>query len=525
MKVELRLRRGLHSRRVDGPLHTFRLSVQDDVSEHTLIEVRHDAGGVARSVRITRPVHSYYPGFVRLTADGAVVVSDSMALLMPAIPAAERRLDEQSLLDHLISWESPRRSYLAGVEVVDHGESMLIEERAGVPAIIARSVTDRFVHEDGAAWQGAADELEALLTRSAQQVRPRLNLLTGGIDSTLLQAMLRPLSASARVDSEEFAPEVELAGAAAELLGIPHNYVDVAEANLLELYAGVTRRTALPSPHLQHPLIDAVVSVHGGPVVSGYLADGVFGLSAGNRQPLRERAAAAGGAWRELAARSFVMHQRAGDRSFDAELTRWLGSPEGFYDHRLAHALERVDIPAGLPVWESFLLLGHTIDYLGIGSVNYVRDLVASRGELLLTPFTDRALIDRFHRCAVSTRYVEDGRTKPVLKHLLMRLLPTYPLDRAKLASGLPRTRYFTSGPLAAAFRRYPPPEPLASMIAEAMARPSWDSTWILWPALSYSIWYHESCARDPKARADMTIYEFMAGGVSQSVGLEPAAT
>jgi hypothetical protein len=197
------------------------------------------------------------------------------------------------------------------------------------------------------------------------------------------------------------------------------------------------------------------------------------------------------------------------------------------YRWRLEHALRRIEMPAALRSrpWEGYLLLGHAIDYFALGSIHYVRDLVASHDQLLLTPFTERALIDRFHRCRVATRYVDGGRTKPVLKEMLARLLPAYPLDRAKLASGLPRTRYFQSGPLARAFDRYPPPEPLASVVAGILDAPARENTWVLWPALTYSIWYHEACLREAEPRADLVSYRFAAEpDAAASARREPAA-
>jgi hypothetical protein len=51
------------------------------------------------------------------------------------------------------------------------------------------------------------------------------------------------------------------------------------------------------------------------------------------------------------------------------------------------------------------------------------------------------------------------GRVKHLLKDLLTRRLPGYPVDQPKGSSGLPFVRFWSEGPLKDAAKRYPLPD------------------------------------------------------------------
>lgn len=427
------------------------------------------------SAVIERAAHSYAPIYFHTDDQGRTTVTDTMALLLPSV--RDRQLDERALLHHLLQGRSPGRSYLSSVGVVDHGERVTIKPDGTVD----RFIYDRFEHHGRDHYSAAIPALRDLLHASVNAAPIAANLFSGGVDSTIIQAMGAAAPVNAAISSPEFEPETTYAKEAAATVARELRTVSVDEASYLDMIVEATRRTGTPVPAIQHPLLDAIFTSMPGPFGFGYLADGIFGLGVSGRAKSTQD--------------FLFVNSRPDNESFDDRIEKVLGPIHAFHQDRQERAEARIDQTNAKSDFARLLTLGHTIDYLGDDSIAFTRDLAASRGVVIHAPYNDRTLIDRFHACDPETRYVDGGRSKPVLKDILRSLVPAYAVDKAKLGSGLPRSRYFTEGPFKGAFEKYPPPEPLASIVGDAAANPTWANSWILWPALSYSIWFHE-CVR-----------------------------
>jgi asparagine synthase (glutamine-hydrolysing) len=104
---------------------------------------------------------------------------------------------------------------------------------------------------------------------------------------------------------------------------------------------------------------------------------------------------------------------------------------------------------------------GQLLSYFRHNTVAQWRQLGFAHGHRLVTPFTTRRLASCALSVPAEARYVGGAGSftpKHLLKSLLGRRLPSYPVRQPKGSGSLPVGRYFESGPLADVFDRYEPP-------------------------------------------------------------------
>jgi hypothetical protein len=510
--VQLRLRTDLHRLAETPSSFDFYLENEKDTSEFSLIRIFRQGASSNAKVVVERSAHSYFPVYLYALRNSKLIISDTMAHILPVISSECKKLDKTALLNHLLMGQSPSNPYIAGGEVVAHGERVVMELQGDRFVLTDRTIYDRFVHENRRVWLDSVYDCENILRQSVESSHPNINLFSGGVDSTLIQSMFKgedALAVTARISSPEFQPECQLALKSSSLLNCRHSFVDIDENTYLQKVADATRQTGIPVPAMQHPLILAVLDkeAHANSIVCGYKADAIFGSGLASQHGLHQ--------WLissefqpEYAAsiRFHTSNQRSEDDVVDDFLCEFIGDPKAFHLARVKRALNLTEINGIKRPWSYFLIIGHTINYISEDQIAFVRDLAASKLKKVYAPFNDRQLIDQFNSINASTRYVEDGISKPMLKHILAKRLPYYNLRNLKLGSGLPRTRYFLNGPLKNAFKTYPPPPILQELLC-AIGKPTWTNSWVLWPALSYSIWYNECLQKELPDRVDLSSY------------------
>lgn len=513
--VKIRLRRRLHTvDREDGMQH-FLLGDRPKEHPDTVIRVDVDRREIPMSIEITRGAHSYFPVYFHLGESGEVIISDTMGFLHDLTECDGVDASVSAQQRHLLFGRPPSTGLLSGVSIVDHGERVVLRRDAGRWGVVSTTIHDRMVHSAANHWRDDLEQFRCRLEQAVDTISPDSMLFSGGVDSTLVRTMLddQVRLITARIPGQQFAPEVDQARRAAALLDGEHHIVDIDHDQYLDRLVHITRRTGLPCPAMQHVLQTTAAAVADTAACYGELGDGTYGFPIVADAELRP--------WFEesemnpalAASRAFSLAStRDEDHCFDDEIARVFGSPNDLHRARSARVRRLLQWSKRLDTaerhWEQFLVCGHTTDLLTVGCIRFVRDFASSQDVVLHTPLMDRRVLDRFHQCDPATRYIDNGRTKPVLKALLSRQLPSYGVDRRKLASGLPRTWYFTKGPLARAFDRYPPPKPMADAVQRAIDDPQWNNSWILWPTLSYSVWHHEwfDAPRVPE-RSDLVEY------------------
>lgn len=519
-RVTVRLRRNLHRRSENRG--TTRYVLGDDLQreEKTTIAIR--GGEEPTGIRIRRAANSYFPVYFYRRDDGQLFIADTVAFLRDQIDEREAALRQSAQLDHLVFGRMPATGLLAGLEAVDHGEEIELEPGRRGWKFDGRRRYDRFFHGADYQWRERLEVLGGILKESMVSMSPQASLFSGGVDSTLLRSLMddeAPMI-SARIPGQQFAPEVEQATKAANLFAGQHRFVDIDHRDYPALLADVTRCTGVPCPAMQHVLQAQAAAAAAESVAYGELGDGTYGLPFVGDSSLQRWFAESDGDVADAASRVFsVASMRDDDASFDRILERVYGAVDKAHRRRAERIRQLVDWSEELDEptrrWGRFLICGHAADFLTVGCVAFVRDYASSRGVVVQTPYTHRQLMDEFHRLDPATRYGDGEEIKPVLKTLLARQLPPYRMNWPKLGSGLPRSWYFTEGPLGNAFERYPVPPPMDGAVREAIESPGWSNSWILWPALSYAVWYHEWLRADSvPEREDMV--EYMAGSPLQ---------
>ncbi len=344
------------------------------------------------------------------------------------------------------------------------------------------------------------------------------NLLSGGVDSTLLQAFLprRSPSVSVAIDTPEFAPETERALNASRITGSEHHVVSLRESDYLEALERFITVTALPPHHMQSVLFAELFRL--GQVEKRYLltaqfADALFGLHSLSRpagvlrrwgwlpwltsrmglpaalKPARLRtaefwSAALGeqvGSTQGLAARAASYTDFAFvERAFGAAKVR------SRLAHRLQYVLELCPFLSSAEAsLDAQLEAAHLVDYFCDDAVSIWRQAAMSYGGYLICPFTHPRIVRASLLFPRRDRYWHHGEIKPALKTLLRKRLPEYDAALPKLASGLPVQRFVESGPLRHS-RYFKPPGVFPSpQELGAIGYPPW----IAWSVLTLSIW------------------------------------
>jgi asparagine synthetase B (glutamine-hydrolysing) len=114
------------------------------------------------------------------------------------------------------------------------------------------------------------------------------------------------------------------------------------------------------------------------------------------------------------------------------------------------------------------------------------RHLSHSYGKTAVQPFTAWPLLAEALRIPAANRYIKGLQGKWVLKEVLEKRVPNYPIRQRKLATGLPFERYYSDGPLSGIWEKYRMPDFVAPEFRSAvMDTPSA----VTFNAITHSIW------------------------------------
>jgi len=367
------------------------------------------------------------------------------------------------------------------------------------------------------------DVMRRIITDYAALHPAAANLLSGGVDSSYIQAVWnrvndgagpRPVSFSATVDHPRCWPDTAYALTAAAMLGTDHRLVQANEpyvSYLLDLISG----TAETPNHVQAayfgPLARRMAASGFPTALCGEGGDGVYGMNSGNllhnaglvRLALpfallrRVGAAAAGAAgWERL-----HYYCLLADSLFETE---WLGHPvnrqAAFTDWPSVErcfgadavkraAAQRRDLLRQYRVGPGPMEQLHAANFFtsSMDSASLWATLFHRAGGDLLCPFLDSRLLG----VAVNTecRYrFPFRRPKDLLKRALARAVSPELAHRKKLGFGQPVFEWLAPGgqlrPLVERIDPYPFVD--RATLEAALARPNW----FLYTLLCYDVWH-----------------------------------
>jgi asparagine synthase (glutamine-hydrolysing) len=291
----------------DGePLPARALLARGLATPETIDAARLTGNGLALALDPRAPRLAAYATFLALpqlhyaaTADGFAAASEPR-LLLPLLDRVE--IDEASLPAHFLFRFVPgEATYFRGVRRLYPG-TVLTFDAGEVRLRRARSLRDlasgvpRFgrIDQRGVAWLDAT--MRALVAAWVGRCRALgldcANLLSGGLDSSLLQAWLNELeppvprrSFSFEVPVPSFAFEARYAREASALLGTRHEFVRVEEADYLALCERAIETLAEPTLYnegwcCQLAVAEALAASPGAPraLFAGNGADALHGV-------------------------------------------------------------------------------------------------------------------------------------------------------------------------------------------------------------------------------------------------------
>lgn len=466
-----------------------------------------------------RGITAGYDLFYHCTADGRAVLADHFRNILSALPVSERATDDDAICDHFLF-----RTMLGGnthcraVKRLGRGERLEVDRRE--PGVR----TDRFDHAGGILKAGGIEDyldrvdeaLESVIARAGKAPRVAA-LFSGGIDSTLIHTYL-PSTVPAlyhELPSHEAGFEAEYAQRAADLLKIPFERHSLAQYDFLALLENAVDATALPPPHLQYLLFQQPLALGYDWLITGERADALFGLEL--RRAVMAAPFASGAGDRALIVAERLLPRRAKRLGRIRGAARGLRSAaaclEGFgaqfgvspqrreieevfgsdaVKRRLQARLDLVGaivpgVVSGLNPGEGagsrfhqHLDLGQMVDYFSEEMLSSLRHLGHAYGASFASPFSARPVLDAALSIPPAQRYVKGLETKYLLKRLLHRRLPAYPVGQRKGYGGLTFPDLYPNGPLAGVWERYPVPEAFATENYRTLLESASQATWNL---------------------------------------------
>lgn len=463
-----------------------------------------------------RGLTSSFELFYRRTAEGSLLLTDHFRTAAAAIPAEERTVPQNAIIDQMLFRTCPGHSTLfAGIARLGHGELLDWDCRSRRIKVRLATRLERHPNSERNAREAVTGVLERLMRRYSEQPAPA-NMLSGGVDSTLLQTFLprgHP-SVSAAIDVPEYEFETEYARRASVLTRSSHSLVPVVQERYMDHLESCIDNSALPPHHLQSVLFDRVFADDNPGYLTAQLADALFGLERARWASLARLGKMI---WNQPVIGSILVRQvsRFGERGRShaallRQLRRGAEDPFGFASQyalysdiptvvrlfgtdavagrlsaRLEYTEERLTGEAPHDLVDAHLELGQLLDFFCDDGVSIWRQLAHGHGKYLDSPFTSRELVESSFLLPARDRYARFGNEKRTLKDILVERLPEYPVDQPKGASGFPFQRLYPTGPLRHVFDRYGRPGFLDADAANLCDR----GHDFCWNVLAYTVW------------------------------------
>ncbi len=474
--------------------------------------------GQATRLDVWRGILSQAELFYSIRPSGAVIASDHLRNVMARLPIADRFPTDRAVAEHhLIRRLAGPTTMSAAITHLGHAEHLSVDLGSG--AVTSR-VFDRFSAE--VERRKPADYLDMIDAELAVSLPADDNsestavFFSGGVDSALLMSYLRGRADAVTFvpNSPEFAPETSDAREAAAMLGVKITEVPMAETDFLEMLEDATEAAATPCFDDSEPYFNRLV--HSQPhstFIAGQGADSAFGMSlklarvaswfrnprispvltaASKRTPghvgyrMRQLAPKAEGFGRSHMdpfgfAGSYIT-------SGDNPLLRKVvgkGLIEDVQRDHLKYITDRIELVADP---ESPLFSHIELAHWSVLLINPMMSSQASaraNGKVVAGPYNSPNLLAALATIPAEDRYIRGLSAKWILKDLLARRLPEYPINRRKKSTALPWRRFYERGPLTGFWDNYAIPGIFLDLEDELTSTPSATT----WSAISYAVW------------------------------------
>jgi asparagine synthetase B (glutamine-hydrolysing) len=456
---------------------------------------------------------------------GEVIIGDHIRNLLARLTPAERLPDERILTEHyLFRVVIGASTYSATVTKLKPAELLVIDLGSGT---VETEVFDRI---DPASEPRRRDAYVDLVDAKLAEVTGGIDdgaglMFSGGVDSTLLMTYLR-----GRVDPVTFVPdtaefgvETGYARTAANLLGVRSTELPMPEAEFVSMVETATDTAGIPcfddaTPYIARTIREAPQEL----MIAGQGADSAFGMSlklarfaSWFRWPVLRPAVSWASGWMpgHLGYRMRqVAPMAAGLSKAPLDPAGWAGTAMIFGDTSLfrrvadpalitdilTSQLEDVTDRLATPIDPGRTFLSHVelAQWMIVlyGPMTVERLIATGSGKRVVAPYCSAAILEALATIPLEDRYVRRLSAKWILKDLLERRLPAYPVNQRKRATALPQARFFEDGPLTGIWERYDVPEIFAGSLRDELVASSSPTAW---NAFTYAVW-EQRIARNP---------------------------
>jgi len=381
-----------------------------------------------------------------------LLISGSLADLLPYV--GSRGLLERSIVDHhVFRWSAGTRTYLEGVFHLLPGHELQWAGSSSAKVRQLQSLPD-FVSGERRPVnrESAAIQIEALRQAVARRLKhtrseDRAVLLSGGIDSSVIQMVIESLDKGSTLqtrsfilDTPDWLGEEEYCREAVRIFGTQHEYTRISPSDYPALLVDSISMLGRPFGHDSQPAYIGLFRSLGasGPTTlwSGEAADAIFGrtsskprygylplpllwaLAIALRPVSPNKARGAQSTFRKMRALhdetnpDHLTNTQARFCDLDT-VTRWFG--ERAVQEAMA---DRRNLAAQLAVPSSEIERVHMVSLftsaLYCASMDF--QFAAAVGCTVLNPYLDEEVIRAVLRIDPEQRYFHEGRTKPLLK-------------------------------------------------------------------------------------------------------------
>ncbi len=438
--------------------------------------VEKDTEGAVTEIFAYRGPATAHEVYFSAGQNGGWIISNMFRYVLGSLPLSRRDISPEGFLDFLLFQHSPLpESPIGAIRRLGHGDLLHVDRR-GAPRISTLSRLE--IPGPPSDFRAGVDLIGKTLSLAVENLPEGVsNLLSGGIDSTLVQVLLGPGHAAvyASIDSPELAFEDDYATRAASLCGVTLQKINLAEREFPILLERETSLARLPLPLLQIPVISAVFDHCTPHFSSGFSADALFSLSRSNRELILKGA--------DPVSFPVECFSTSSERSVIEEI---FGKEK--VGERICMRNEYVRSRVREPESFSGLNLGCLTSFY-CNSFPAYRQLAEARGKTISSPFKDRQLVQAALSLPIPERILRRAIFKPALKDILSRRLPGYPLELKKGGSSLPRTRFCQNGPLRDYFRENPLPYFVTESKAGPVLQPDLGSSMTTFRCIAWSMW------------------------------------
>lgn len=478
-----------------------------EIGDATLIRITADAGRAAQ-LDAWRGATSAFEIFYSVRPDGAVLVADQFRNLLAEIPVAERQPSKEAILDHFLFRTVPGvKTYVRGVERLGHGEHLVLAPATG---IVSTRIFDRIGERcRRASLEDYLDRIEPAIADIVGRFAGReglVSMFSGGVDSSLLHTYLDGDVRAIFYQPERVTPGTPdptgYARRSAELLDLDLEVRRIPDDAIWERVEQNIEMAGWPQRVTQAAMYADAFARDGQHYVVGERADALFGADgtraaalgarlrsevprlglrclaglrlgsvsrrAGNLHLTSvqiERPASATDGWAAgMSSRGFTDFAMIADIVGEEALHERIAARLDYVTARLRPACDEAD------ALSRHLELAHWIDFLCEDHASFIRQLGLAHRKSVILPFLAGPLVRQAMTVPADERYIAKGQVKHLLKGLLKRRLPAYPIHQRKGITSMMTPRRYRGEDRRTVWETFPMPDFIPARHREAVA-------------------------------------------------------